>query len=315
MYAALQDQCGEDLEIGPEPEDGQQLDGPAREHSPVCLVSRVNLFPDLLHHVFEKIVLGARRCLTASGHDLLFCVTQLPGADDEQRRAAVLRRIEQGVEGFIAWNIASRDPECVTILDSGLPAIFIDTDMLAPHAGSVLAENIDGMAKAVAHLYESGRRRIAHISGHFETRPGTDRLFGFRAEIGELALELPPGYVVNGDFTLESGYAAMQQLLALPQPPDAVACANDSMAVGAMKAIEEAGLRIPDDIAVTGFDDAEFATGLVPSLTTVRQDGLSTGTAAAEALLQMLADPDCAPPVIVIETELVVRESSGSAKS
>jgi LacI family transcriptional regulator len=122
-----------------------------------------------------------------------------------------------------------------------------------------------------------------------------------------------PEYVAEGDFFHNSGFEAMRRLLALPQPPDAVACASDEMAIGAMAAIEADGLRVPDDIAVTGFDDAKYAASVVPALTTMRQDALGMGTTAAEAILSMLGDPESSPPVVVIATELIVRDSSGAA--
>ena len=122
-----------------------------------------------------------------------------------------------------------------------------------------------------------------------------------------------PEYVEQGDYFAPSGYEAAQRLLALPEPPDAIACASDSMAIGAMAAIEEASLRIPEDIAVSGFDDAEFAVTVRPRLTTMRQDAIGMGTVAAEAVLRMLKDPEAAPPVVVIPTELIIRESSGPA--
>jgi DNA-binding LacI/PurR family transcriptional regulator len=106
----------------------------------------------------------------------------------------------------------------------------------------------------------------------------------------------------------------MKQLLALDTPPDAVAVACDVQAVGALKAIEEAGLRCPDDIAVTGFDDADFAALLRPSLTTVRQPALAIGESAVNSLLAMIDDPSLDAPVVMERAELVVRESCGGAQ-
>jgi LacI family transcriptional regulator len=191
--------------------------------------------------------------------------------------------------------------------------MFVDNEVFEKRTGSVLSANVEGMVQAVRHLYDSGHRRIAHISGHFNTRPGVDRLFGYKSELDKLELPSKPEYVEEGDFFVVSGYEAAKRLLALPEPPDAIACASDGMAIGAMAAIEEAGLRIPEDIAVTGFDDAEIATTVRPALTTIRQDAIGMGTAAAEAILRMLEDPEIAPPVIVVPTELIVRESCGGA--
>jgi LacI family transcriptional regulator len=99
----------------------------------------------------------------------------------------------------------------------------------------------------------------------------------------------------------------------LPERPDAITCAGDVMAIAAMVAAAEAGLRVPEDVAVTGFDDAPFAATVKPSLTTVRQDTIGLGTAAAEAILRMLKHPDEPPPTFVIPTELIIRESSEPA--
>lgn len=123
---------------------------------------------------------------------------------------------------------------------------------------------------------------------------------------------VPSVYIETGDFSHESGYEAAKRLLALSEPPDAIACASDAMAIGAMAAIAESGLHIPEDVAVTGFDDAVIAANVRPALTTVRQDAVGMGTAAAEAVLRILENPDSPSPVVVVSIELIVRESSGA---
>jgi LacI family transcriptional regulator len=286
---------------------------PARKRYLIGLITGLLPILDLSHPVFEKILLGVRSHLSANECDVLLCATLRIGTDVRLRRAAAVQAIERGVDGIIARGVAYGDPECEPILNSGLPVIFVDNDVIAEHAGSVMSSNVDAMAGVVNHLYESGRRRIAHISGHYETRPGSDRLFGYHSGLRRLDLPVPPEYVIEGDFFQDSAFEGAKRLLALPEPPDAITCASDSMAVGAMAAIEEAGLRVPEDIAVTGFDDADFAATVVPALTTVRQDPVAMGIAAAEALLRMLDEPDSVPPAILIDTELVVRESSGPA--
>jgi LacI family transcriptional regulator len=317
MFALLREQTVEAIELKARSEAmaEQWQRNPSHQRPLIGLISCLLPIPNPMHPIFEKMLLGIRSHLTANDCDLLLCATRPLGANESLRRAAALQTIDRGVNALIAWGIAYDDPEFEPILSSGLPVIFVDNDVLDSRAGSVTSANIDGMVKVVGHLYETGHRRIAHISGHFNTRPGTDRLFGYRSELDKLGLPAPAEYLAEGDFFHDSGFEAMKGFLALPQPPDAVACASDAMAVGAMAAIEEAGLRIPDDVAVTGFDDADFAANIVPSLTTIRQDALGMGTAAAEAVLRMLEDPESPPPVVVIETELVVRDSSGPATS
>jgi len=101
------------------------------------------------------------------------------------------------------------------------------------------------MASVVSHLHDTGRTRIAHICGLQNTRPGPDRLFGYRSELGQLGLSAPSEYIEHGDYYHHSAYEAAMRLLAQPEPPDAITCASDAMAIGAMVAIAETGLRIP----------------------------------------------------------------------
>jgi LacI family transcriptional regulator len=315
MFDILSEQATDALELKARSEAMAEkwLRNPSHPRFLIGLISDLLPIHDLKHPVFEKMLLGIRGRLAANHCDLLLCATLSIGADAGMRRAAAQQTIEHGVDAVIAWAIANGGPECEPILSSGLPAIFVDNDVLGGRAGSVMSNNVESMATVVNHLHETGRRRIAHITGHFNTRPGTDRLLGYRSELERLGLPAPEEYVVEGDFFYNSGYEGCKRLLKLPEPPDAIACASDSMAIGAMTAIEQAGLRVPDDIAVTGFDDADYAATVIPALTTMRQDAVGMGTAAAEAILRMLDNPDSSPSVVLIETELVVRESSGPA--
>lgn len=314
MFAALHEQANEalDLKTRAEAMAERSTRDPSHKRYLIGLISCLLPIPDLMHPVFERMLLGIRGRMTANDCDVLLCATRPLGADESLRRAAARQTIERGVDGIIAWAVAFGDPECEPILGSGLPVIFVDNDVIGERAGSVMSANVEAMTGVVNHLYKAGRRRIAHISGHYETRPGPDRLFGYRSELKRIGLATPAEYVVEGDYFHDSGFEAARRLLELEEPPDAIACASDSMAIGAMAAIEQAGLRVPEDIAVTGFDDADYAATVIPALTTVRQDALAMGTAAAEAVLRMLDDPGSSPPVVLIETELVVRESSGA---
>src|SRR5450759_2815323 len=118
-------------------------------------------------------------------------------------------------------------------------------------------------------LYSSAASDVYKRQGLMLTRPAIDRLLGYRSELDRLGLEQRPEYVVESDFTPASGYEQMKRLLALPEPPDAVAAVSDLTAVGAIVAIEEIGLRVPEDIAVVGFGDSPFAPVMRPALTTV----------------------------------------------
>jgi DNA-binding LacI/PurR family transcriptional regulator len=137
-------------------------------------------------------------------------------------------------------------------------------------------------------------------------------MMAYRSTLQRLGYEIRPDYVQTGDFLLRSGYECTKRLLELPEPPDAICCASDVAAVGAIKAIQEAGLRVPEDVAVTGFDDAEWAVELMPALTTVRQPAREMGRAAIESVVAMIEDPSLDPPTVMLPGELVVRESCGA---
>jgi LacI family transcriptional regulator len=191
--------------------------------------------------------------------------------------------------------------------------IGIDLDVAGEHATFVASDNIGGARLAVRHLHSLGHTRIATIAGPQDTKPGADRLLGYRAEIGALGLEVDPAYVVEGDFYTTSGETSMRSLLDLPNRPTAVFAASDLMAVGAIRALHAAGLRVPEDVAIVGFDDIRLAELVVPPLTTVRQDMIGIGIAAARALVEQIENADGTPPVLTLPVELVVRASCGAA--
>lgn len=261
--------------------------------------------PDLLHPFFQEVLVGLRRSVGASSYDLLLLNT--PGDDDGYRRRIRHHR----VDGVVLMGARRTDPGIAEVLEAGVPCMAVDIDVAGPRAGSVASDNAEGAAMAVRHLHELGHRQIALIGGPPDTKPGADRLVGFRREVAGLGLTLEEGYEQEGDFYPGSGHAAMSALLDLSRPPTAVVVASDLMAASAIQAAAERGLRVPDDVAVVGFDDIQIAALLQPSLTTIRQDMQGLGTAAAEALVRLIADPELEGPVIKLPVELVVRESSG----
>jgi LacI family transcriptional regulator len=174
-------------------------------------------------------------------------------------------------------------------------------------------DNVGGARMAVDHLIRLGRRRVATITGRLDMTHGQARLEGYHQALEARGIPVEDELVVEGDYTENSGVLGMQQLL--PASPNAVFVASDMMAIGALKAIREAGLRVPEDIALIGFDDILAASAIRPTLTTVRQPIERMGAMAVEMLLNMLEEPpEEGSPVqrIILPTELVIRESCGS---
>jgi len=174
----------------------------------------------------------------------------------------------------------------------------------------VMSDNEGGAATAVRHLHALGHRRIATVTGMLDSRPGADRLRGYRAAVQATGLAYRDDYVAYGDFYAESGREATERLLRLAEPPTAIFAASDLMAIGAIRAAAEVGLRVPEDLSIVGFDDIQLAPHVNPPLTTMRQDKLGLGFAAGDALVARVAGDGDRPPLRTLDVELVVRGST-----
>ena len=167
-------------------------------------------------------------------------------------------------------------------------------------------DNVRGAHDATTYLIERGHRRIATITGPLTMPAGVDRLQGYRDALS--AWGLPEGQIVDGNFTADGGADAMRRMLATGQHPEAIFVASDLMARGALSVLAGAGLRVPEDVALMGFDDSPVATSVTPQLTTMRQPSFAQGERMATVLLDLLAGKH-PRHVTILETELVVRES------
>jgi LacI family transcriptional regulator len=264
--------------------------------------------PDLLHPFFQEVLVGLRRAVGASSYDLLLLSGPETGDDASYRRRIRHNR----VDGVVL--MGARKPRIAEVLAAGVPCMGVDLDVAGSRAGSVASDNEGGIALAVRHLHDLGHRRIGLIGGPSDTRPGAERLLGFRQAVAGLGLAVPAEHVREGDYYPASGDASMRALLDLPEPPTAVVAASDLMAAGALQAASERGCRVPEDVSVVGFDDIQIAGLLRPALTTIRQDKQGLGRTAAEALVRLITDPELEPPSITLPVELIVRASTGRVR-
>ena len=224
--------------------------------------------------------------------------------------------VRQKLFGVVMPPSVSEDDRVVAILkEADCPYVRIASVSLDEPARMVVTHDSRGAARAARHLAELGHRRIAFISGPDTFRSSHERGQGFRGGLAEHGLQLDDGYVRQGAYTFESGVEAAKSLLSMPEPPTAIFAGNDEMAIGVMKAARDAGLDVPRDLSIVGFDDLPMASRVWPNLTTVRLPIRDMGRMAAEKLTAGLRGLD---PAALAQPEvdpfLVVRDSTAAPR-
>jgi len=192
---------------------------------------------------------------------------------------------------------------------AGIPLVVLNRHLDDAAITNVAADDRKGVKDAVDYAYTMGHRRIAVIEGKSGFKSSAERKQGYLDSLIAHGLTLDPLYFTQGDYSIESGYAAMMQLLSLPARPTAVFCCNDDMAIGAMNACFDRGVSIPDDMSILGFDDIMFAQYTNPSLTTVRKPVSEISREGTLLLIHLLEHPDAPPVQRFTETGLIQRRS------
>jgi LacI family transcriptional regulator len=265
--------------------------------------------PDLQHPFFHEVLGGLKQRVGAHGYDLLLFASERPG-NGYGPHSYLKRARHHAVDGAALIGLDPEDPEVRRLTRAGLPCVGIDMDLEGTATEVVMSDNVSGAEAAMRHLHDLGHRRIATITGMLESRPGIDRLRGYRAAAQALGLAYRDEYVAYGDFYAESGREQAARLLQLEDRPTAIFAAADMMAIGAVRAAAEAGLRVPEDVSIVGFDDIQLAPHINPPLTTMRQDKLGLGAAAGDALVARIAGDPGRGPLRRLPVELVVRGST-----
>lgn len=255
---------------------------------------------------FSDIVRGVGAALADTEMQLLLT---LVGSDRERRRLAQYLTAHR-VDGVLLVSVHADDPLPDLLEQLGMPAVMNGRRSATEPLSSVDSDNFEGARGAVEHLVSRGRRTIATITGRLDVYASQRRLDGYRQAIREAGLEPDERLIAPADFSEEGGVQAMRDLLARRPDVDAVFAASDVMAAGARQILREAGRRIPDDVALIGFDDSAVARHMDPALTSVRQPIEEMGRTMTRVLLDTIAGGNADRPQIVLPTELVVRDSS-----
>ncbi|MFD5905197.1 LacI family DNA-binding transcriptional regulator [Streptomyces microflavus] len=255
---------------------------------------------------FSAIVRGVGAALADTEMQLLLT---LAGNDRERRRLAQYLTAHR-VDGVLLVAVHADDPLPELLEQLGMPCVISGARHANEPLASVDSDNFDGARAAVEHLITRGRRSVATITGRLEVYGAQRRLDGYRAALAAAGLPPDERLIAPADFTEEGGARAMRELLARRPHLDAVFAASDVMAAGARQVLREAHRRIPDDVALIGFDDSVVARHMHPALTSVRQPIEEMGRRMAQLLLEEIAGRTGERPTVVLPTELVVRDSS-----
>lgn len=265
--------------------------------------------PELENSFFPRIIMGAQSILEKADYQLL--ITQSNESVETEEKN--LRMLENNrVDGIIlsvtreGANIGLYEE----IINAGIPIVFFNRVCWDMDAPKVVINDYHMACAAVEHLIQQGYKRIAHIAGPHQLDITELRMQGYIDTFIKYGLPIRQDYIIHAGILQDKGYTAMKQLLQLQPLPDAVFCVNDPVAIGAMKAIREANLRIPEDIALVGFSESRSACLVEPNLTSVAQPLLDIGQTVAKLIMTKVEQKNSENSTIYLEGKLNIRESS-----
>lgn len=256
---------------------------------------------------FPQLIRGINSVLGEAEQVLVLLTPQ--SAHDEEQLGHYL--VSGHLDGAMLVSLHGADPLPAFLADRGIPVVVGGRPTRGIPVDVVDVDNVQGALQAVRHLIALGRRRIVTVTGPLDMAPAQDRLAGYRSALAEAGIGNDPTLELPGDFDQAAARDAVEQFISAGGKFDAVFAASDAMALGAMSAIRRADLRVPEDVAVVGYDDSALALFSDPPLSSVRQPIEEMGREMARAMLAQLGTSRQVPRSVVLATELVVRGSSG----
>ena len=260
---------------------------------------------------FSEILQGIEDCAQEGGYNLFIAASQ----HDPQREQKIVRTLmEHRVDGVIICSTPFSKAQGRHLLEYGFPIVVVNNQSAEGFRYSIYHDDVDGSRQMTRHLIGLGHRRIAYLGNSLSGRTTLDRLAGFRQEMQAAGLPVPATYEhqVAGGSPMR-GLAGAEYFLSLPARPTAIVCFNDQLATGMLRGLRDAGLEVPADISVTGFDNITFSAYTHPPLTTFDQPKRFIGVETARLLLGLLRqEPDSAEKVITLKGRLLVRASTAA---
>ena len=267
------------------------------------------IITDITNPFFTTLARGVEDAANRAGYTVIFCNTD-ESADKEEKYLNVL--LQKQVDGLLLVPTQRSVNTIRQIMKHGTPVVLLDRRIPDVDVDTVRCDTLDGTYQLTKYLISLGHRQISMMSGAVGVSTADDRVAGYRKALKEHGIAISDGYIIRGEFTPDSGYFMTKQAINLPLRPTALIAANNFITIGAMKALQEVGMEVPEDMALAGFDDLPPAIVTFPFFTVVTQPSYEMGTQAMQLLLKRLNDKqqeECQE--LILPTQLIVRQSSG----
>jgi LacI family transcriptional regulator len=265
------------------------------------------LVPSLSNPYSLTVIQGVAEKIAQGNYELMLYTTGLSGENQKRFLQKISKKTVDGLVVLLPRDSAELEQQ---LLQSDMPIVLIDHRGIDTHMPTISATNEKGGFDATEHLVSLGHRRIGFITGVMDFGCSRERLEGHKVSLSSHGIAYEPALTAVGDFSEQSGYEAARVLLRSPDRPTALFCSNDDMAIGAMRAAQEYGLKIPADLSLVGFDDTVKAAMVYPPLTTIKQPLFTMGETAAMLVKRLIDGERVENPAIMLNTELIVRGST-----
>lgn len=262
---------------------------------------------DITNPFFPELIQGFEDVAVKGGYEILVSSTNY---DPARMEMCIRRMLERKAEGVAVMTFGIDQPMIEQLVKRNVPLVFVDVGPDRPAVSLLRVDYHRGIRQGVQHLAALGHRNIAFISGPPDQHSARARIDAFSTSLAECGIPLRQEWLVTGDHTMEGGIRGMEDILSRPNRPTAIMCSNDMTATGVLHTAYRAGIRIPEDLSVIGFDDIQMARIMIPPLTSVLMSRIDLATAAVNAL-RAHAEAKSPRREYAIETQLVVRESTG----
>ncbi len=270
------------------------------------------IVPSITNAIFAESIAGVQEVAARHGYQVILGNTDY---EPEKERLLIRTFREMQVEGLVITTTDPANESLRTLSREKVPFLLLYSTIRRGPISCIGVDNILGGEMAVSHLIGLGHRRIGMLAGTFAVSDKSrHRWLGYRGALKKSGILYDPRLVVQMPYRLKSGSAGVERLMALAAPPTAVFCSNDYMAMGAIQGAREAGLDLPADLSLIGFDDSPFSPFLTPRLSTIRQPAHEMGEVAAEALFQRIREPSARPVHRLLEIALIQRESTAGPR-